>query len=475
MIKLKDNSYKSINKIKENLKSENKNISDEDIEKDINSLKEISHRTIKNIIENDNLLIFPSDLNKSKDIDKSKTIFNIYNNEVRTNNIMGFIGYNDTQIKITSRFASNENDYFLHYMLQKVLCLNIFDLQHSTNKDDSFDFLIYMFLDLFQKAIRQGIFKSYQNREYNDANVRGVIDINRHIKNNIPFNGKIAYNTREYSYDNNITQLIRHTIEYINTKSRGILNINEDIKSGVFQIIEATKRYDKNKRQSIINKNLKKLNHPYFYEYEPLRKICVQILRHEELKYGREENKIYGILFDGAYLWEEYIWTILEDLNFKHPKNKTGKGWINLLNDNKKLWKIFPDFYSNDKKIVLDTKYKRLNKKSKKEDEDESIKREDRFQIISYVYTLGAKKGGFVYPSENKEFSFDNIGILNREYNKNILEDYSPSIFKYAFLIPNKKSNEENFENINDFKKEIEESENDLRKKSKTNFNNLSF
>lgn len=470
MIKLKDNSYKSINEIKENLKSENKNISDEDIEKDINSLKEISHRTIKNIIENDNLLIFPSDLNKSKDIDDSKTIFNIYNDKILTNNLMGFIGYNDTQIKITSRFASNENDYFLHYMLQKVLCLNIFDLQHSTDKDDSFDFLIYMFLDLFQKAIRQGIFKSYQNRKYNDANVRGVIDINRHIKNNIPFNGKIAYNTREYSYDNNITQLIRHTIEYINTKSRGILNINEDIKSGVFQIIEATKRYDKNKRQSIINKNLKKLNHPYFYEYEPLRKICIQILRYEELKYGREENKIYGILFDGAYLWEEYIWTILKDLNFKHPKNKTGKGWINLLNDNKKLWKIFPDFYSNDKKIVLDTKYKRLNKKSKKEDEDESIKREDRFQIISYVYTLGAKKGGFVYPSENKEFSFDNIGILNREYNKNILEDYSPSIFKYAFLIPNKKSNEENFENINDFKKEIEKSENDFKEKIKNEF-----
>ena len=466
MIKLKDNSYKSINEIKENLKSENKNISDENIEKDINSLEKITHRTIKNIIENDNLLIFPSDLNKSKDIDKSKTIFNIYNDKILTNNLMGFIGYNDTQIKITSRFASNENDYFLHYMLQKVLCLNIFDLQHSTNKDDSFDFLIYMFLDLFQKAIRQGIFKSYQNRKYNDANVRGVIDINRHIKNNIPFNGKIAYNTREYSYDNNITQLIRHTIEYINTKSRGILNINEDIKSGVFQIIEATKRYDKNKRQSIINKNLKKLNHPYFYEYEPLRKICIQILRHEELKYGREENKIYGILFDGAYLWEEYIWTILTNLGFKHPQNKTRIGGINLL---EKGWKVFPDFYKinkeTNKNIVLDTKYKRLANKNK-----EYIDRNDKHQIISYVYTFGAKIGGFVYPSENKEFSFDNIGILNREYNKNILEDYSPSIFKYAFLIPNKKSNKENFENINDFKKEIEKLENDFKEKIKNEF-----
>ena len=432
-------------------------------EEDINSLKEISHRTIKDIIENDNLLIFPSDLNKSKDIDDNRTIFNIYNNEIRTNNIMGFIGYNDTQIKITSRFASDKNDYFLHYMLQKVLCLNIFDLQHSSDKDNSFDFLIYMFIHFFQKAIRQGIYKSYQKREYNDANVRGTIDINRHIKNNIPFGGKVAYKTREYSRDNDITQLIRHTIEYIDTKSKGILNIaKEEVKNSISQMIEATPRYDKNKRQNIIGRNLKKLNHPYFYEYEPLRKICVQILRHEEIKYGREENKIYGILFDGAYLWEEYIWTILKDLNFKHPRNKEKTDGVKLLNDK---WSVYPDFYNYDKKIVLDTKYKMLNRNN------EEIDGSDKHQIISYVYTLGAKKGGFVYPSENKELPFDNIGILNREYNKNMLEDYSPSIFKYAFLIPNKKSNEENFENINDFKNEIEKSENDFKEKIENEFN----
>ena len=428
---------------------------------DIENIKQFANKKIKYLKEN-NLFILSKNSFKD-DIENSDIIeLDEVNNKIYSNNIMGFIGYNDTQIKITSRFTPNsDKDYFLHYMLQKVFYSNIFNWEYTTERDYSFDFLIYMFTHFFQKAIRQGIFKSYQNREYNDANVRGVIDINRHIKNNIPFNGKIAYNTREYSYDNNITQLIRHTIEYINTKSKGILNINEDIKSGVFQIIEATKRYDKNKRQSIINKNLKKLNHPYFYEYEPLRKICIQILRHEELKYGREENKIYGILFDGAYLWEEYIYTILKDLDFLHPRNKEKTDGINLLN---KKWTVYPDFYNYNKKIVLDTKYKMLNK------DNDKIDGSDKHQIISYVYTLGAKIGGFVYPSENKEFSFDNIGILNREYNKNILEDYSPSIFKYAFLIPNKKSNEENFENINDFKKEIEKSENDFKEKIKNEF-----
>ena len=428
---------------------------------DIENIKQFANKKIKYLKEN-NLFILSKNSFKD-DIENSDIIeLDEVNNKIYSNNIMGFIGYNDTQIKITSRFTPNsDKDYFLHYMLQKVFYSNIFNWEYTTERDYSFDFLIYMFTHFFQKAIRQGIFKSYQNREYNDANVRGVIDINRHIKNNIPFNGKIAYNTREYSYDNNITQLIRHTIEYINTKSRGILNINEDIKSGVFQIIEATKRYDKNKRQSIINKNLKKLNHPYFYEYEPLRKICIQILRHEELKYGREENKIYGILFDGAYLWEEYIYTILKDLDFLHPRNKEKTDGINLLN---KKWTVYPDFYNYNKQIVLDTKYKMLNK------DNDKIDGSDKHQIISYVYTLGAKIGGFVYPSENKEFSFDNIGILNREYNKNILEDYSPSIFKYAFLIPNKKSNEENFNNIKEFKDEIEKSENDFKEKIKNEF-----
>ena len=425
---------------------------------DIENIKQFANKKIKYLKEN-NLFILSKNSFKD-DIENSDIIeLDEVNNKIYSNNIMGFIGYNDTQIKITSRFTPNsDKDYFLHYMLQKVLCLNIFDLQHSTNKDDSFDFLIYMFLDLFQKAIRQGVYKSYQKREYNDANVRGVININRHIKNNIPFNGKIAYNTREYSYDNNITQLIRHTIEYINTKSRGILNINEDIKSGVFQIIEATKRYDKNKRQSIINKNLKKLNHPYFYEYEPLRKICIQILRHEELKYGREENKIYGILFDGAYLWEEYIYTILKDLDFLHPRNKEKTDGINLLN---KKWTVYPDFYNYNKQIVLDTKYKMLNK------DNDKIDGSDKHQIISYVYTLGAKIGAFIYPiKETKEDLKSLIGELNNSKNNGILK---ASIHKCGFLIPN-----ENFKNIKEFANKIKTSEDNFKEKIENKFQ-LSF
>lgn len=436
IIQITDNNYKGVS------------IDNDD---DKRNIKQFANKKIKYLKDN-NLFILPKNSFKC-DIENSTIIeFDEANNKIYSNNIMGFIGYNDTQIKITSRFASDDKDYFLHYMLQKVLCFDIFNLEHSTNKDYSFDFLIYLFIHFFKKAIRQGIFKNYQKREYNDANVRGVIDINRHLIKNIPFNGKIAYRTREYSYDNNLTQLIRHTIEYINSKNRGILNINEELKISILQMIEATSSYDKNKRQSIINKNLKKLNHPYFYEYEPLRKICIQILRHEQIKYGKEKDKIYGILFDGAYLWEEYIYTILKDLNFKHPQNKTGTGGIRLLNNG---WRAYPDFYNDNKKIVLDTKYKRLNK----DNDNEKIDRNDKHQIISYVYTLGAEIGGFIYPCESEEFSCkkEEIGILNNKIN------HKASICKYAFLISNKNSNKENFKDIKEFSDEIKKSEEKLK------------
>ena len=423
MIKLKDNNNEF-------------NISQLSNDIDKNNIQYIANHSIENI--SDNILIFPNSFDESKDINKQNTIFNLLDNKIHTNNIMGFISYNNTQIKISSRFAVNDNeDYFMHYMLMKVLSLNIVNLEHSKDYDDSFDFLIYMFISFFKRALRQGLFKQYKLIKHNDANVKGTIDINRYIKNNIPFNGKISYNTREYSYDNNITQLIRHTIEYINTKNRYLLSYDSEIKNYVRQIFYSTPSYEKNKRESIINKNLKKLSHPYYYEYEPLRKICIQILRHEKLKYGSDDNTVYGLLFDGAWLFEEYLNTFLSKGNFIHAENRTSKNGINLLNN---AWRVYPDFYklSENNNIVLDAKYKSLNS-------NENIDRNDKHQIVSYAYTLNAKKSGFIYPIESDNYKYDDyIGHLNNEYNNSECK-----IYKYALKIPSAKNN--NFENIKDF------------------------
>ena len=382
---------------------------------------------------------------KSKDKIEKKSIleFNTLSNTLSTNNIAGFIGKNDTTLTIKSRFAeNNKNDYFLHYMLLKVLNINIANLKHNTDYGSSFSFMPYLFNYYFKKALSTGMYKQYMRYEYNDSRVKGCIDFARHIKYNFMDNGRVAYNTREHSYDNNINQLIRHTIEYIKEhKEYSFIFNNKGIKELIKKIEQATPSYSKNSRSNIINKNLKTHVHPYYTEYEPLRKICLKILRHEELRYGTEKNKIYGILFDVSFLWEEYIAIFLKKLGFIHPVNSTGYGAVKIL-QKMPNWECYPDFYND--KIVIDTKYKKMENM-------DSVGIKDRYQILSYMYILGLKKGILLHPSaEEKECILVN---LNNEKNI-ILQDCAAGI--YHFQIP------QNIESMEAFAEHIKISEEKL-------------
>lgn len=373
-----------------------------DVALHLNNLQRLSAKPLceLDLDEHPNLLIFPSDFKTHGDDIGKQRIFTIEENRLVTSNIMGFIGYRNTQVSIRSRFTHNDShDYFLHYMLQRVFAINLFDLKFGTNNESVFDFLIYLFPVFLKRAMRQGIYKEYQTRNYNDTNVKGRIDIARHIRQNIPFTGKVAYTTREYATDNHVTQLIRHTIDYIagHPLSGGILYNDEETRDAVNRIYQATPTYNSYELRHIINLNLRPVRHPYFDEYCNLQRLCLQILRHEEIKYGNDDsNQIYGILYDGAWLWEEYLDTVLRDIGFRHPKNKTGEGGKRIFADNKGNETVMPDFHKEN--IVLDAKYKGYSNWK-------AITREDRLQILAYMYLYKADKGGFIVPVENSDIT----------------------------------------------------------------------
>lgn len=378
-----------------------------DSESDLQNLAKIADVKIKDLKldDNPNLLIFPRDFYQYGDKISESNIISLQGDKISTGNIMGFVGLGDTQLDIKSRFAQDDGrDYFLHYMLQKVFSINLFDIKHTSNKEQIFDFLLYLFPYHLKKALAQGLFKKYRTFERNDANIRGVIDVSRHIRQNIPFRGTVAYNTRTHSYDNEITQLIRHTIEFIKTKPLGGVVLNNDLETRqcVSQIVAATPTYKTTLRDKIIGQNLRPVRHPYFSAYTALQSLCIKILRHESIKFGNEKDKVYGILFDGAWLWEEYLATFL--IGLKHPKNKTdnvGKKMFH--NPNRVLCQ--PDFFI-DGKIVLDAKYK------KHETLFDGKQREDRFQLLSYMHIFNASQSGLIVPS-NKTGLLEQGEIVN--------------------------------------------------------------
>lgn len=394
------------------------------------------------------LLVFPMSFQDCEDKLGEQCLFQMRVGtngfSLKTGNVAGFIGIDDLQISIHSRFADLESneDYFLHYMLQKVLSVNVFELKHATTNEPVFDFLLYLFPYYLNGALSQGLYKEYQRNEYNDSHVRGTVDLNRHIRKNVPFCGRIAYQTREFCYDNHITQLIRHTVEYIRTKKIGayLLHQNSDIQQGVSMIVSATPKYRHQDRQKVIQSNLKPLHHPYFTRYRALQVLCLQILRHEQLKYGFNKDEVYGILFDISWLWEEYLATLLTRWGYKHPDNRWRKGGVYLGcdvgNQHKNAFLRYPDFYNREiNGCVLDAKYKL---------QIDSVL--DVNQLIVYMYRLRSKNGVLVLPTD-KESESENFLL------KGYGESEGSNLRIYSFFVHSKVSS------FGEFKERMKQSE----------------
>ena len=388
-------------------------------------------RTLGNLSQEDNIFIFPSDLEYSPDLDKDQKILETVNREIKTGNVIGFLGYGQERLTISSRFSNESDDYFLHYLLQKVLNINLNSLDTALSREDKlYQLLMYLFPKYLQAALRKGHYKEYQRFSHNDSHIKGVVDVGNHLKKNLPFTGNVAYTTREFAFDNPIMQLIRHTIEFMkNQKSigRGVLENLSTSRENVAEIVRVTPSYKIADRAKIIRLNqTKPLRHAYFREYRKLQELCLMILNREEHGLGYQEQKIHGILFDVAWLWEEYVHTLLPK-EFIHPRNKDKTDGISVFSNRER--KVYPDFYDRERKIVLDAKYKKLELTEK------GINRDDLFQLISYAYILQAEKAGLIFPSIDQTVSSE-IGKV---------EGYGVLLKKWSIQVPQKTSSYSEF------------------------------
>ena len=385
-------------------------------------------RTLDNLSQEDNIFIFPNDLKNSPDLDEDQKILEIVNQKIKTGNVIGFLGCGQERLTISSRFSRKSDDYFLHYLLQKVLNINLTSLDVGLSPEERlYQLLIYLFPKYLEAAMRKGLYKEYQRFSHNDSHIKGVVDVGNHLKKNLPFTGNIAYTTREFTYDNPMMQLIRHTIEYIRNQKalgRGIIYTNRE---NITEIIRVTPSYKQADRAKVIRRNQDKpLRHAYFREYRKLQELCLMILNSEKHGLGYQEQKIHGILFDVAWLWEEYVHTLLPK-DFIHPRNKDKMNGISVFSS--EIRKVYPDFYDRIRKIVLDAKYKKL------EFTEKGINREDLFQLISYSYILKAEKAGLVFPSIDRS--------VNSEIGK--VAGYGVLLKKWSIQIPQKVSSYKEF------------------------------
>lgn len=389
------------------------------------------------ILEKENFLIFPEQLSESVDLNGDNFIFMQKNDTTRTCNIVGILSDGTDELRINSRFSKTiEEDYFLRYMLQSVLNYNVVNNKVGLSNEMSYyDLLVFLFPYYLNRAVSKGVYKEYVNKKYDDANIKGPIEIARHIKRNVPFTGKVAYRTREFSYDNNMTELIRHTIEKIQLDYDFIL-VDEDTRESVRTIKRTTDNYSRFDRQRVIQENrLNRVNHGYFSEYAALQRLCIQILNEDKTGFGNSVTKVHGIIIDIAWLWEEYIWKIT---GWKHYGRQSDLKTLNFFDPDQlgsdAQQHRYPDFECDG--IPIDTKYKR-----------NLDKRNDYNQLTTYIHLMRSEKGGFLQPSQF-ESGYQKLGNM---------AGFGGELFTYRFGIP------QDYNDYDDFVKQMENSENKLK------------
>lgn len=400
-----------------------------------NLVGKIADKTLEQL-EREGTFVFPEIIRDTEDLTKEQMILQTVNDTFRSGNVMGFLGCGDERLIIESRFCGESEDYFFQYLLDRVLDFpNIVDLESDANQDNRlFNFLLFLFPYYLKTAMRKGLFKKYIRRQYNDGNVKGTIDVARHIKWNTPFVGNVAYSQREFSYDNSLMELVRHTIEFIKGKPYGN-NLLLKVKDEVKLVINATPSYEAYDRQKVIDVNKKNtIQHAYFREYLALQRLCLLILRHQKHQIGFGSRQIYGILFDGAWLWEEYISSLIEDY-FYHPMNKSGKGAQRLFSGSVGL--IYPDFISRNKenRVIADAKYKPID----------NIGNRDYLQVLAYMFRFDAKAGFYLYPEAEGAEDLKLWMNSGSTFEENVTPRDDISITKHGLKIPAKATDYDDF------------------------------
>jgi 5-methylcytosine-specific restriction endonuclease McrBC regulatory subunit McrC len=325
--------------------------------------------------------------------------FNFENLKIHTGNIVGSIVYKTYNFNINCRFGNE----FLQYMIANTSGFLELENLGSINKDLGLGewILTYYWKLQLKKAFSLGIYKTYQKKRESLTSIKGSININSFIRKEY-FDGKTVCEFKEHSFKNELNSVINMALTKV-FKSK-----YQPIVADIYNIKNAFSSIN-TKELNLKSVQNKKVLNPYFKKYNQVFDLSLKILKDEFANVGESKSDFSAFLFDISLLFEHHIRKILKQTFTLFPKNKKEFSIPNGIYENN----IYPDViidYGNNEIGVYDVKYKNY-------DFINGVKREDRFQIITYVATHLNKYRvidcGIIYPL--RESDFENSKSLKQQ------------------------------------------------------------
>lgn len=352
------------------------------------------------------------DLKNQDDLIISIAKDNEDNYKAHVGNYIGKFIENGLVINIKSRFSDIFLKRMLNFANDVYLDTSVFDAQKEkkSNLDYSKFIIYYMFKQRLEKAFLLGLPKAYRSIEHHEMKLKGKIDINRFIKYDIPFKGKVSSVSREQKEIQKIIDVLYKAITIIEKdESKFSLKNIAHIKTHLKQ--HRSNKYVSNETISKAIKS-KALQNPIFASYKKVLEYAKLIINSNNLEEKKDaKEKTFGFLVNVSELFEIYLVKLLRlkmpDWDVKHDRENE------LTVYEKQFYNrpMYPDIVMTkaDKVMVFDAKYKRMNfNKGGGDGAFGDLDRSDFYQIHSYMSYYQNQEnptliaGGLLYPIETE-------------------------------------------------------------------------
>jgi 5-methylcytosine-specific restriction enzyme subunit McrC len=249
------------------------------------------------------------------------------------------------------------------------------------------DLYFEMYLDEVEKLLRTGLIKNYRKTSSNILALKGSLDFNKNIQQNLIHQERFYTNHQVYDYENIANQILLKGLTILSKVTNSSL-LQDKISRLKLSFPEIKEIEIRKSHFDILKQNRKTA--PYASALQIAQMI---ILNYSPDVRSGQENML-TLLFDKNKLWEEYIYRML----LRSKKLNTSVNFQN----KQKFWEgrtIRPDLVINrttegvSETYVIDTKWKVLDVKNPKPADD------DLKQMYAYNMYWNAKRSMLLYPN----------------------------------------------------------------------------
>lgn len=271
--------------------------------------------------------------------------------------------------------------------LIKVETLGIGQVQLSSNR--ILDLYFSRFLNNINQLLIKGLPKAYLPKEENLRVLKGRLNLPKQLRKNQLHPERFFVQHTTFSHQHLFNQVLREALKVLSK-----IHLNPVLKLQLQQVLAI---FPKLPAYTVTTRNFDLLFQIKKYQpYRELLEISRLILLNfsPDIRSGR--HHLFALLFDMNQLFEEYVFRrlkVLENDNLKVQRQTAKPFWQRRM--------IRPDLLLQigDKKYVLDTKWKVLNKIAPS--------MEDLRQLYIYCQYFHAEQGVLIYPNvhqlENKK------------------------------------------------------------------------